>query len=118
MAHPARTVIAMQNIMPVFVFNPFPCRLTKMLKAYILTHTILHVTERIAMRTTLNLEDRLLNEAADLTGIREKTALVRLSLEALVTLERSKRLAKLGGTEKGLEATPRRGRGGHSRGSG
>jgi hypothetical protein len=70
------------------------------------------------MRTTLNLEDRLLNEAADLTGIREKTALVRLGLEALVTLERSKRLAKLGGTEKALETIPRRNRGGAAHGAG
>jgi Arc/MetJ family transcription regulator len=60
------------------------------------------------MRTTLNIEDELLNEAAKLTGIREKTSLVRLGLEALIARESGKRLAKLGGTEKKLERIPRR----------
>ena len=60
------------------------------------------------MRTTLNIEDELLNKAAKLTGIREKTSLVRLGLEALIARESGKRLAKLGGTEKKLEAIPRR----------
>jgi hypothetical protein len=52
------------------------------------------------MRTTLNIEDRLINQAAKLTGITEKTALVRLGLEALIAAESTKRLVKLGGTEK------------------
>jgi hypothetical protein len=43
-----------------------------------------------------------------LTGIKEKTALVKLGLEALISLESSKRLAKLGGTEKNLKMIPRR----------
>ena len=60
------------------------------------------------MRTTLNIEDELLNKAAKLTGIREKTSLVRLGLEALIARESGKRLAKLGGTEKKLEVIPRR----------
>jgi Arc/MetJ family transcription regulator len=60
------------------------------------------------MRTTLNIEDELLDKAAKLTGIKEKTSLVRLGLEALITMESSKRLAKLGGTEKKLEMIPRR----------
>lgn len=60
------------------------------------------------MRTTLNIEDGLLNRAAKLTGVKEKTALVRLGLEALVALESARRLAALGGTEKQLRATPRR----------
>ena len=60
------------------------------------------------MRTTLNIEDELLNEAAKLTGIREKTSLVRLGLEALIARESGKRLAKLGGTEVKLERIPRR----------
>lgn len=60
------------------------------------------------MRTTLNIEDELLNKAAKLTGIREKTSLVRLGLEALIARESGKRLAKLGGTEKKLEIIPRR----------
>ncbi len=60
------------------------------------------------MRTTLNIEDRLLDEASQVTGIREKTALVRMGLEALIALKTSERLAKLGGTEKDLKAIPRR----------
>jgi Arc/MetJ family transcription regulator len=60
------------------------------------------------MRTTLNIDDEVLEKAAKLTGIVEKTALVRLGLEALIARESSKRLAKLGGTEKGLRPIPRR----------
>lgn len=60
------------------------------------------------MRTTLNIDDTMLKRAAQLTGITEKTALVRLGLEALIARENSKRLAKLGATEKGLRAIPRR----------
>lgn len=60
------------------------------------------------MRTTLNIEDELLEKASKLTGIKEKTSLVRLGLEALIARESSKRLAKLGGTEKGLTMIPRR----------
>jgi hydrogenase expression/formation protein HypE len=60
------------------------------------------------MRTTLNIEDTLLDKAAKLTGIKEKTSLVKLSLEALISRESAKRLAKLGGTEKKLKTIPRR----------
>ena len=61
------------------------------------------------MRTTLNIEDKLLDKASKLTGIKEKTSLVRLGLEALIARESSKILAKLGGTEKKkLETIPRR----------
>jgi len=60
------------------------------------------------MRTTLNIDDRLLEEASRLIGISEKTALVRLGLEALIARESSKRLARLGGTEKELNPVPRR----------
>ncbi|MFC1890715.1 type II toxin-antitoxin system VapB family antitoxin [Thermodesulfobacteriota bacterium] len=59
------------------------------------------------MRTTLNIEDSLLKKASKLTGIKEKTSLVRLGLEALIALESGRRLAKLGGTEKKLTAIPR-----------
>ena len=60
------------------------------------------------MKTTLNIEDKLLDRASKLTGIKEKTSLVRLGLEALIAKESSKRLAKLGGTEKKLDVIPRR----------
>lgn len=60
------------------------------------------------MRTTINIEDELIDKAAKLTGVREKTALVRLGLQALIAKESSMRLAKLGGTEKQLRQIPRR----------
>ena len=60
------------------------------------------------MRTTLDIEDELLARAAELTGIKEKTSLVRLGLEALIARESARRLAALGGSEKNLEIIPRR----------
>jgi len=60
------------------------------------------------MRTTLNIEDNLIDKATKLTGIKEKTTLVKLGLEALIARESGKRLARLGGTQKQLEAIPRR----------
>jgi Arc/MetJ family transcription regulator len=59
------------------------------------------------MRTTLHIEDELLERASRLTGIKEKTALVRKGLETLISLESSKRLAALGGSEKNIRM-PRR----------
>lgn len=61
------------------------------------------------MRTTLNIEDGLIDKASRMTGIKEKTKLVKLGLEALIARESGKRLAKLGGTEKQLKSIPRRG---------
>ena len=60
------------------------------------------------MRTTLNIEDKLIKKASKLTGIKEKTSLVKLGLEALIEKASSKRLAQLGGTEKDLKVIPRR----------
>jgi len=60
------------------------------------------------MRTTLNIENELIEKASRLTGIKGKTSLVRLGLEALIARESSKRLAKLGGSEKDLKSIPRR----------
>jgi len=61
-----------------------------------------------AMRTTLNIDDELLAEAQRITGVDEKTALVRAGLVALIERESAKRLALLGGTEKKLKPIPRR----------
>lgn len=63
------------------------------------------------MRTTLNIDDELLRQATRLTGVSEKTALVRMGLEALVARESARRLAKLGGTERKLTQIRRRRRG-------
>ena len=60
------------------------------------------------MRTTLNIEDKLISTASKLTGIKEKTSLVKLGLEALIAKESAKRLAKLGRTEKNIKDIPRR----------
>ncbi len=61
------------------------------------------------MRLTVNIENELLERASKLTGVKEKTVLVRLGLEALIALESGRRLAKLGRTEKKLVVTPRSG---------
>lgn len=60
------------------------------------------------MRTTLNIDDDLLAEAGRLTDIREKTALVRAGLEALIARETARRLAALGGTDTKAKSGPRR----------
>jgi Arc/MetJ family transcription regulator len=60
------------------------------------------------MRTTLNIDSDLLQKARRLTGIEEKTALVRAGLEALIAREAAKRLAALSGSEPGLRPAPRR----------
>jgi Arc/MetJ family transcription regulator len=60
------------------------------------------------MRTTLNIDDQLYEEAVRLTGVKEKTALLRESLKALIQRETARRLAKLGGSEPQLDDIPRR----------
>lgn len=60
------------------------------------------------MRTTLALDDDLLAEAQALTGLTEKTSLVREALRALIERESARRLARLGGSEPELSAIPRR----------
>ncbi len=60
------------------------------------------------MRTTINIDDALLEEARQLCGLREKAALVREGLKALIERESARRLARLAGSEPQLEAVPRR----------
>ncbi|RQT05998.1 type II toxin-antitoxin system VapB family antitoxin [Burkholderia contaminans] len=60
------------------------------------------------MRTTLSLDDALLAKAQQLTGVTEKSALVKEALRALIARESARRLARLGGTEPDLESIPRR----------
>lgn len=60
------------------------------------------------MRTTVNIDDDLLNEAQRMTGVTEKTALVREGLRALIERESARRLARLGGSEGQLKPVPRR----------
>ena len=60
------------------------------------------------MRTTLALDDELLAKAQAFTGLKEKSALVREALKALIERESARRLARLGGAEPGIRIPPRR----------
>lgn len=60
------------------------------------------------MRTTVALDDELLEKAEAFTGLKEKSALIREALKALVERESARRLARLGGSEPELNEAPRR----------
>jgi Arc/MetJ family transcription regulator len=60
------------------------------------------------MRTTVNLDEALLSEAERMTGLKERTALIREGLKALIERESARRLARLGGSEPQLQDVPRR----------
>ena len=60
------------------------------------------------MRTTLILDDALMDKARGLTGVTGKTSLVHEGLRALIARESARRLAALGGTQPALRAAPRR----------
>ncbi|MGQ0766073.1 MAG: type II toxin-antitoxin system VapB family antitoxin [Gemmatimonadota bacterium] len=60
------------------------------------------------MRTTVNLDDKLLARAHELTGITERTSLLNKALQTLISLEASRRLALLGGSEPDVKPIPRR----------
>jgi Arc/MetJ family transcription regulator len=62
----------------------------------------------ICMKTTLNIDDAILEKASQLTGVNEKTTLVRMGLEALVARRSAQRLAALGGSEPNAHLVPRR----------
>jgi Arc/MetJ family transcription regulator len=66
------------------------------------------INDRMKMRTTLALDDELLTKAEAYTGIREKSALIREALRALIEREAARRLARLGGSEPDLAVIPRR----------
>ncbi len=60
------------------------------------------------MRTTVVLDDDLVRIAEEITGVSEKTALLRIALNALLERESARRLASLGGTMPHLKKIPRR----------
>ena len=62
----------------------------------------------VCMRTTINLDDELVAKAQVYTGIKEKTRLIHLGLEALIQREAALRLASLGGTAPGAKAGRRK----------
>ncbi len=60
------------------------------------------------MRTTVTIDDELLERSAEITGVAERTALLRAGLESLIRVESARRLAALGGTDATASAAPRR----------
>ena len=60
------------------------------------------------MKATVNIDDRLLEQAQRLTGLKSRSALIREGMRALVERENARRLARLGGSEPQLESVPRR----------
>ena len=67
----------------------------------------MHIEEE-PVRTTINLDDDLIREAQRLTGVKERTALVREALRALSERESARRLARLAGSDRDVQAPPRR----------
>jgi Arc/MetJ family transcription regulator len=61
-----------------------------------------------SMRTTVTIDDELFARASELTGITERSALLRDGLETLIRVESAKRLAALGGSDRHATAAPRR----------
>ena len=60
------------------------------------------------MRTTINLDDRLLTQAQRSTGMKERASLIHEGLRALIERESARRLARLGGSEPRVQPVPRR----------
>ena len=60
------------------------------------------------MRTTINLDEALLDQAQRISGVTERTALIREGLKALIERESARRLARLGGSEPKIKAVPQR----------
>lgn len=76
-----------------------------------MVHRLDHADQRcrfICMRTTLNLDDALMAEAADYAGLKEKTSLLHEGLRALIQREAAARLAALGGRDRKAVAAPRK----------
>jgi Arc/MetJ family transcription regulator len=71
-------------------------------------YTMKMPTQEGSMRVTIDLDDELLKQAHEMTGIEDRTALIHEALRRLIQLEASRRLAKLGGSDPDAEAPPRR----------
>jgi Arc/MetJ family transcription regulator len=69
---------------------------------------LLFVPGGFFMRTTLVLDDELLEKVEEYTGLSEKTAIVREAMKALIERESARRLASMGGIAPKLELAPRR----------
>ena len=71
-------------------------------------HMMYILMQEANMRTTVTIDDQILKEAEELTGITERSRLIRDGLEALIQREAARRLARLGGTMPNFEDIPRR----------
>jgi Arc/MetJ family transcription regulator len=71
-------------------------------------HLMLRLSGTATVRTTVNLDDALLEKARQLSGITERASLLHEALRALIARESARRLARLGGTEPGVKSVPRR----------
>ncbi|MEX0729461.1 MAG: type II toxin-antitoxin system VapB family antitoxin [Aquisalimonadaceae bacterium] len=71
-------------------------------------NSVVTTPEATTMRTTINIDDELLREAQEITGIKERTALINEGIRALIARESARRLARLGGSDPNLDDIPRR----------
>jgi Arc/MetJ family transcription regulator len=86
----------------IFFFHHFPATHQE-------AHKMVYILmQEEHMRTTVTLDDQLLKEAEELTGITERSRLIRDGLEALIQREAARRLARLGGTMPDFQDIPRR----------
>ncbi|MDP1881400.1 MAG: type II toxin-antitoxin system VapB family antitoxin [Bradyrhizobium sp.] len=60
------------------------------------------------MRTTIAIDDELFAKAQEYAGVSEKSAVIKEALKAFVEREAARRLARMGGTQPGAKAPPRR----------
>lgn len=63
------------------------------------------------MKTTIYIDDSLIEKARRLSAMKEKTAIVHAGLEALVQKLAAERLIYLAGTQPHIKPVPRRRRG-------
>lgn len=61
-----------------------------------------------AMRTTVTIDDELIGRAQEITGIKEKSALLNEALRRMIEREAAMRLARMGGSDPDATAPPRR----------
>ncbi len=68
---------------------------------------MLYLMREVAMRTTVTIDDALVLRASELTGVTEKSSLLREGLVTLIRVESARRLAALGGSDPSAHSAPR-----------
>jgi len=96
-----------EQIGSAFFFRPDRFRMIHLTRPDLPSYDA-YIDAETGMRTTVNLDDTLLDKATALTGVTERGVLMKEALKALIERESAKRLALLGGTEPDLKLTPRR----------